>query len=436
MQYNPTGDTPSDPSRGAFSLWKWLRLPRLQTFDALSASKDFRLLWIGNFCAQNAQWLQLLTVGWLVRSLTSDSALSALLVVMAGGLNTVPSLLVGPVGGVLGDRFDRRKLVMGIQSFMAVFSLSFAFLVGVQLVSIWHVYAYVLISGVCLTVTMPTRMALVANTVPRELLSNAITANVVTFPITRMIGPFIGGVLITTIGFFWNFTLESFLYAGNVLAFIWMRTPYRAQRPAGPQRSILGDLIDGFRYIWSKNRVLLYLTVLALIPNTLLEPIMFLLPVFTEEVLRRGPETGGYLVSIVGVGGLTMILFFTSFGFVMKKGRIVLVTVIIASLFVVLLSYSFVLALALLLLYLFGATQNAFRTANAVLIQILSPDDMRGRMNTLQSYSMGFMFISALALGWFAGLTTVSFAMAAIGIIGMVVGISFYLVSDKIRKLT
>ena len=153
----------------------------------------------------------------------------------------------------MGDRFDRRKLVMGIQSFMAVFSLSFAFLVGVQLVSIWHVYAYVLISGVCMTVTMPTRMALVANTVPRELLSNAITANVVTFPITRMIGPFIGGVLITTIGFFWNFTLESFLYAGNVLAFIWMRTPYRAQRPAGPRRSILGDLIDGFRYIWSKR---------------------------------------------------------------------------------------------------------------------------------------------------------------------------------------
>ena len=130
MQYDPAGGTPSNASGGVQSLWKWLRLPRLQTFDALSASSDFRLLWLGNFFAQNAQWLQLLTVGWLVRNLTSGTTMSALLVVMAGGLNTVPNLLVGPVGGVLGDRFDRRKLVMGIQSFMAIFSLSFAFLVA------------------------------------------------------------------------------------------------------------------------------------------------------------------------------------------------------------------------------------------------------------------------------------------------------------------
>ena len=391
---------------------------------------------MGNFCAQNAQWLQILTVGWLVRSLTSGSSSSAFFVVVAGGLNTLPNLLVGPVGGVLGDRFDRRKLVMGLQSFMAVFSLLFAFLVGAQLVSIWHVYIYVVISGVCLTITMPTRQALVGNTVPRELLANAISANVMTFPSTRMIGPFIGGILIATLGFFWNFSLESLLYVGNVLAYSTMKTPYRTPRPAGPRTSIFGDLIEGFRYIWSKNRVLLYLTLLALIPNTLLEPIMFLLPVFTEEVLRRGPETGGYLVSIVGVGGLTMALFFTTFGYVMKKGRIVLITVITGSILVLLLSYSYLLALALLILYIFGASQAGFRATNVVLVQTLAPDEMRGRMTTLQSYSMGFMFLWGLLIGWFAGFTTVSFTMAGVGIISLIVAIVFYIVSNKIRQLS
>ena len=354
---------------------------------------------------------------------------------MAGGINTLPSLFIGPVGGVLGDRFDRRKLVMGLQSFMAVFSLIFAFLVGAQLVSIWHVYIYVLVSGVCLTITMPIRMALVGNTVPGNMLGNAIATNVLTFPVTRMIGPFIGGILITTLGFFWNFSLESFLYSANVISFALMKTPFRSLRSPEKKSSIISDLVDGFRYIWTKNRVLLYLTILGLVPNTLLEPIVFLLPVFTEEVIRQGPDTGGYLVSAVGVGGLTMMLFFTSFGFFDKKGLIVLVTVISGSLFVLLLSHSFIPALAFVLLFLFGASQSAFRSINAVLIQTLSPDEMRGRMTTLQSYSMGFLFVSGLLIGWFVGYTTVSFVMAGIGIIGLIAGITFYVVSNKVRQL-
>ena len=99
-------------------------IPRLHTFDSWIEYRDYRLLWVGNFCANSAQWLQLLTVGWLVRSLTEGSPSSSLLVVTVGGLSTLPGLLVGPWGGVLGDRIDRRKLIMGIQSFMAVLAFS------------------------------------------------------------------------------------------------------------------------------------------------------------------------------------------------------------------------------------------------------------------------------------------------------------------------
>ena len=164
---------------------------------------------MGNFFAQSAQWLQLLTVGWLVKDLTSGTVMSPFFVVVAGGLTMLPGILTAPFGGVLGDRFDRRGLVIAINGFMAIWSLAFAFLVGAQMVTIWHVYVYVFVGGVCLSISMPARFALILDTVPSRLFGNAIATNVITIPGTRMIGPFIGGILIATLGFFWNFVLES-----------------------------------------------------------------------------------------------------------------------------------------------------------------------------------------------------------------------------------
>ncbi|GIT13783.1 MAG: hypothetical protein CM1200mP35_06030 [Chloroflexota bacterium] len=86
-------------------------------------------MWIGNFFANGAQWLQLLSVGWLVQHLTQGTTSSALLVITIGAINTLPSLFVSPWGGVLGDRLDRRKLVMSLQLFMTCMAFFFAFLI-------------------------------------------------------------------------------------------------------------------------------------------------------------------------------------------------------------------------------------------------------------------------------------------------------------------
>ena len=86
-------------------------------------------MWCGNFFANNAQWIQLLSIGWLVRDLSEGSTVAGLLVVTVGGINTLPGLVVGPWGGVLSDRFDRRKLVITLQLTMAGLAICFALLV-------------------------------------------------------------------------------------------------------------------------------------------------------------------------------------------------------------------------------------------------------------------------------------------------------------------
>ena len=432
-----TSNTPGEqvpaigtPPRQRFTI----RIPRLRTFDSF-AYPDYRYLWIGNFFSNNAQWLQLLSVGWLVRGLTSGSSTSTLFVVTVGGMSLLPGLIMAPIAGTLGDRMDRRKLVIGIQTFMAVFSFLFAVLVGQQLVTVWHAYIYVFVSGTCVSISQNSRMALVANTVPRHAMAHAFATNVLTIPGTRMIGPFIGGILITTLGFFWNFTLEALLYLGTVIVFLPIKTPYaRVRRGAGNQ-SFLSDLVGGFTYVWKDKRVLLYLTMLGFIPNTILQPAMFLLPVFTDEILKRGADVGGYFLAINGLGGLLMALFIASFGFVFKKGMIVLVCALASSVFILLFSHAIILPLAFLLIMLFATTQTAFRTTNGTLMQLLVSDDMRSRVTSLQRYSMGGVLVASFAIGWFARITSISIALAAMGLIATAFAIVFYIFARQIREL-
>ena len=162
-----------------------------------------------------------------------------------------------------------------------------------------------------------------------------------------------------------------------------MKTPFARPRVIKEGQSITSDLIDGVKYVTKDNKVLLYLIVLSMIPNTLLQPLMFLLPVFTEEVLRRGPEVGGFFLAINGFGGMVAALLRASFGFGFRKGRMVLVTAIISSGLVLLFSHAFILPLAFFLIMLFAASQTVFRTTNGTLIQLLVPDEMRGRVTTL-----------------------------------------------------
>ena len=410
-------------------------MPRLHTFDSWIYYPNYRFLWIGNFSANGAQWLQLLSVGWLVQQLTEGTSTSALLVITVGAINTLPSLFVSPWGGVLGDRLDRRKLVMSLQLFMTCMAFFFALLILMDWIKVWHAYSYVLISGVCRSLIQPLRQALVANTVPKEAIGNAFATNVLTITGTRLIGPFFGGILIAFLGFFWNFIVEGLLYLGMVLAFLPMRTPYFQPRKESQRKSFFSDIKEGIVYIWKGERVILNLMILSLIPNVLLHPVWFMFPIFTVEVLKAGPDVGGYLLAITGLGGLIAALTISSFGFIFKKGKVALVSVICSSVTVIIFAQSPWVPVAFVVIAAMAFFQAAFRTANGTLIQTLVPDELRSRITSLQGIGRGLVVFSSLAIGWFISLTSVVFAITTIGVAGVALSASLYTTFKKIKNL-
>ena len=383
-------------------------------------------------------WLQLLTLGWFVRHLSQSSSNSTLLVMGIGGVVALPGILIGPWGGVLGDRLDRRKLLMTIEVFMIFMASLFALLIKLDLAEIWHAYTYALIAGSCESVKMPVRQALIANSVPQHAISNAYATSVITIPGTRMIGPFIGGLIVASFGFFWNFLIEAALYLGVVISLLPMKTPYyvgiRTASPVSGVSGVFSDIIDGFRYLWNKQRSLSLLMILSATPNIICHPVIFLLPMYTVGVLGQGGGYGGYLMAVNGAGGFVMVFMLSAFGFPRMRGMLCVIAAILSSILTFSLSQSTLIPSAFLILALFGATQTAYRTTNGVMTQTLVDDEYRVRVMSVYRVVMGMVVFFSLLVGWFADMTSPRWALSAMGILGFLLSCYFLVGSSTIRR--
>ena len=373
-----------------------------------------------------------------MRHLSEGGENSALLVVGVGGAAALPGIIIGPWGGVLGDRLNRRRLLIGLETFMALTALSFALLVKLDHVQVWHAYLYALIAGSCESVKMPLRQALVANSVPRHAISNAYATNVLTIPGTRMFGPFVGGVVVATFGFFWNFTIEAILYLGVVVSLLPMKTPYylpvkREVRSYG-LGGIFADLKDGFKYLWNKQRVLSQLIILSSVPNIICHPVLFLLPMFTVNILSKGVDYGGYMMAVNGAGGFITVLLLSAFGFPRLRGMTCIMTALGSGILTLLLSQSIWVPAAFLVLALFGATQTAYRTTIGVMTQTLVDDEYRVRVLSVYRIVMGMIVFFSILVGWFVDFTSLRWALASMGLLAVFISSGYFLFAIKVRR--
>ena len=316
-------------------------------------------------------------------------------------------------------------------------------LVELDVAQVSHAYFYVLLSGVGLAIVQPTRQALIANTVPRDAIGHAYATNTFTIAGTRMIGPFFGGIIIASMGFTWNFLVEAALYLGVVVALLPMKTPYQVQAriAPGPARrpsrriSPLRDLAEGIRYVWKDEPAIFQIMLLSMVANVVIHPVLFILPLFTADVLQRGADVGGYLLAASGFGALASALTIATVGFVFRKGRLALGSVVAAAIATIMFAYTPWLIMSIFLCALFSAGLNANRTASGTLVQLLVPDQLRSRIIGLQNYFMGFVVFTSLLIGWFAATTSVTTAIAAVGVVGLVLGVSYFILLGRVRNL-
>ena len=398
---------------------------RLQTFSSLRYL-DFRYLWTGTFMMSAGQWIQQVTLGWLVYDLTGNSMLLGAL----NGLRALPFLVTGPMAGVAADRMDRKKLLLRTQWILVVTAILMGSLVASRFLKVWHIFLFTLVTGIAWTFTEPVRQSMIPSLVPKRELANAIALNSGGFNLMKIIGPALGGAMIALFGAGGNFFVQAIAYVGVLFMIYRMHvppTPDEARRS-----SALANLKEGLAYVWSTPAVLA-LMLLAYVPRIFAVPYQTLMPVFQKDVLKVGTEGLGLLMAAPGLGALLAVLVLASLANRLRHQGIFLVaSILILALFLILFSQIKSFPLALISLVAAGVFQMLFLASTNTLLQLTVPDQLRGRVMSLYMLDRGFMPAGAL----FAGVTAHFIgAPTTVALMGVIVIVLTLLVAWRVPAL-
>lgn len=340
------------------------------------------------------QWLQQVVVGWL----TYDVSRSPLLTVLALGLGTMPSLLTGPVGGVLADRLDRAKLLAAIYCLKASVYALFAAVVLTDFVEVWHVFAFVIAMGLLQSAAFPARQSIVPSVVPKEYLVNAFALMLLTSAALQLSLPTLTGFSIELQGPGSTLLVGVAMYLMAAVVAGTIRLP-AADRTDTRRASVLGQFADGVRYV-GRDPVLLPIVLLNTAVYVLIVPTVHgLLPVYAAEVFAVGPVGLGLMASSLGVGASLGAVILASVPSLRRKGRLMVGCLALSLAAAAAFSRSPSLLVALPLIVLVNVGFDGFAMVRTAVIQIVAPNEMRGRATAVNSMGSGLAPIGGLALG-------------------------------------
>jgi MFS family permease len=370
----------------------------LPTQTPALAYPDFTLYQIARFFIVAALEMQSVAVGWQVYEITHRP----LDLGLVGLAQFLPGVLLFLVAGHAADRHDRTRL---LNICYAGFILCSGLLLGLALRhsrSVYAIYVVLLLLGVVRCFNWPASRALLPQLVPADYFSKAVAWNASLFQAATILGPSIGGILYALVGG------PSIVYgtvtaAGAIALIASLRIRVTSQpRPA--EEISLHTVMAGFRYVWREKVVLgsISLDMFAV----LLGGAVALLPVYASEILRTGPWGLGLLRSAPGVGAAMMALFLAQRPIRGQAGWIMLICVAGFGVFTIVFGISRSLTLSLFALFLVGATDMVSVIIRATLVQLATPDPMRGRVNAVDMLFIGASnelgeFESGLTAHWF-----------------------------------
>jgi len=388
---------------------------------------QFRWLYISNTTFFLAMQGQLVVRAWLVFSITGRELALGLVTLMVA----LAMLSLGPVGGVVADRFERRSLVVAGQITVVVAELVvLSLLLGGRL-EFWHILVQVAFVGAVFPFVMPARNAIIANVVGRSRLTGAMALTMTAMNVTRVVGPAVAGALIGAAGVTVAYSINVALYA---LALAGMMAVGRAPAADRADSSLLQNMAEGFRYV-RENRLVLVLLFFGLVPMFLVMPFQTLLVVFAEEIWQVGPRGFGLLSGAAGVGGVVGAAFVAWRSNASRRLRLMMTSVFAFGLLMMGFALSPWFWLALPLLLAGSAFQAIYTTLNNTAIHVLIPDSVRGRVSGFLTMSfslpmLGAVPISALAEVWGAPLS-----VGLASLMAVVVAVVFYLASPDLRRM-
>jgi MFS family permease len=302
-----------------------------------------------------------------------------------GFASQIPVFLAAPLGGIVADRYNRQRVVIGTQIASMILAFILAVLTLTHRITVPEIFVLAALMGVVNAFDIPGRQAFLVDMVGKEDLMNAIALNSSMFNGARIIGPAIAGILVARIGEGWCFFANALSYIAVIIGLVLMRVPPRTHRPTG---SPIAHIIEGFRFVRNTAPIKALLLLLGLI-SLVAMPYTVLMPIFADRILHGGARGLGILMGATGVGALLGALTLATRTGVHGLGR--WVTFSCAGFAITLMAFALSrnLWLSAVLLVPVGFCMMLEMSSSNTLIQAMVPDHLRGRVMSV--YSMMFM---------------------------------------------
>jgi predicted MFS family arabinose efflux permease len=390
--------------------------------------RDFRLMWFGACTSSIGTWMQIVAQGWLIYRLSHSAFLLALDQFLGG----IPIFLFSLIGGVVADRTERRKILLLSQYVQMASAAVLTVLVTAGWVHVWHILCLSFVSGLAQAFGGPAYQALIPTLVDREDMPNAIALNSIQFNMAVTIGPALAGQALAKLGEKWCFGLNAVSFLAPIISLSMIAARYL---PAATTESMFSSLKQGIKFVRKQNSMEA-LTLLAFCMTALSMPMRTYIPVFVKDIFRRGPETYGNLLSLMGVGSICGSLAVAGIGNMRNKGRFALTMLICLGAAISGFSLSKSLPVSYAMLVLVGASMMAVFATVTSLVQLITTNEMRGRVMSVYNCAFrGGMPMGNLVSGWLVPMFTAPIVLGVNGLLLVLVALYFLLIQRRVAAL-
>jgi MFS family permease len=393
--------------------------------------RDYRLLWSGLIISNLGTWMQLTTLGYLVVKLAGTARLAALDVGILGASSAIPVLLLSPLAGAVADRFPRRRVLLVTNSIEVCAALTLAVLASTGRIALWEIFIIAGIRSTGQSFDAPARQSWVPLLVPREFLGNAIGLNSVAFNAPSVIGPPIAGILILYVGLATSFYLNAVLTFATVTAILMMKAP----PPSSTVReNMFASIAHGVRFL-ATNAVLRPVLLMLVATCLLVRPYQQLMPAYAAHVVHVDARGLGFMLAAIGAGAITGSLLTAVIG-ARRRAVVWISSACVMSLGTITLGSVHSFGVAIVVLVFVGLAVLSFVGSSNVLLQTLSPEDMRGRaISVFSMIILGLIPAGSLLLGTFATFVGIQTSLICGGALALVLAAIVWFTSPELRAV-
>ncbi|HLV82847.1 MAG TPA: MFS transporter [Devosia sp.] len=339
----------------------------------------FRFFWLTTLLVSFAVQIMSVSIAWQIYDVTGN----VLLLGLVGLSLFLPALVLILVTGLTADRFNRRGIMAVCLGVELLCALGFLALVNAEAHEVWPIFGILIVLGTARAFWGPAAQSLAPNLVPTQALSNAITVNASAWQFASIMGPAAGGLLYGVA------PIVAFGTAGALLlvAMVCVLLIPRPARRESQQATSLDTMLAGFRYIFS-NKVVLGAISLDMFA-VLMGGAVALLPVYVKDILHAGPQELGALRAAPGIGAIVMALYLTRFPIRDNAGKVLFLFVGLFGVFTVVFGLSTTVWISIPALVLVGAADMVSVTIRETIMQLWTPEAVRGRVNAVNSVFVG-----------------------------------------------